>query len=158
MRRLMTVAALFCALAPAALAQSGADATKSPSGDISVRFVGQQKLPDGRVVVVAEGDGEPRSIGSYSVSLYGGANPDYPLDDFIVGTVIPRNGTVERLAVGDVNGDDVEDLVVVVRSAGSGGYLSATAIRFDAKHVEVIVTGSLSSDANPVAELRKAIP
>ncbi|MBW2244531.1 MAG: PliI family lysozyme inhibitor of I-type lysozyme [Deltaproteobacteria bacterium] len=134
--------------------QARAEPLASPS-----RFVAQQKLPGGRMVVVAEGDGEPRSTGSYSVRLYSAANPEFPFDDFIVGAVLPRDGSIERLAVEDVDGDEVTELVVVVRSAGSGGYLSADAIRFDSKRVEVIrsVEG-LSSDADPIAELRKATP
>jgi hypothetical protein len=46
------------------------------------RYVKQLPLPDGRVSVVAEGDMEPRSIGSYSIRFYGARNPDFPTDDF----------------------------------------------------------------------------
>ena len=48
-------------------------------------------MPDGVVYVVSEGDGEPRSTGSVAVRLYSGANPDYPLDQFLCGLILePR--------------------------------------------------------------------
>jgi hypothetical protein len=46
------------------------------------RYLNQHKLSTGLTAVVAEGDLEPRSIGSYSVRIYG-ANPEYPTDDYI---------------------------------------------------------------------------
>ena len=153
MRCLFVTILLVCVALPAA-SQASDDPLASPS-----RFLAQEKLSDGRMVVVAEGDGEPRSVGSYSVRLYGGANSEFPMDDFIVGAVFLRDGSIERLAVTDVNGDGVKELVVVVRSAGSGGYQSASAFGVGAKTIEVVgsVEG-LASDADPLAELRKAKP
>ena len=151
MRTLLTTVLLLC-FALSATAQPSAESVES-----SARFVTQQKLPDGRLVVVAEGDGEPRSVGSYSVRLYTNENPEFSLDNFVVGAVFIRDGSIERLAVEDVNGDGVKELVVVVRSAGSGGYLSASAFRIAAKTIEAVgnVEG-MASDADPIAELRKA--
>jgi len=60
------------------------------------RFVNKFLIPgSSEIVVVAEGDFEPRSIGSYALSVYGGTSKEFPLDDFIVGLIRPRNGTVE---------------------------------------------------------------
>jgi len=116
MRALPVTTCLVWLAILAAARGSRSEQTTSPE-----RFVAQQKLPDGRTVVVSEGDGEPRSIGSYGVRLYTSANPEFPLNDFSVGAVFPRDGSIERLALDDVNRDGQEELVVVVRSADSGG-------------------------------------
>jgi hypothetical protein len=89
-------------------------------------------------VVVAEGDWEPRSIGSYSLRIYGGRSEKFPADDFITGTVRPRNGTIEAVRFADVDGDNRPDLIVVIRSAGSGGYLTAEAFRYHDRSLELI--------------------
>src|SRR5262245_39687483 len=80
-----------------------------------------------QMAVVAEGDFEPRSIGSYSLRIYAGTNPDFPYDAFMAGTVRPRDGTVEDLKFFDLDRDGVLDIIVILRSAGSGGYRSADA-------------------------------
>src|SRR5262249_57506728 len=49
------------------------------------------------VVLVAEGDFEPRSVGSYSVRAYAGTNPQFPYDNFIAGAVQPRYGSVDDI-------------------------------------------------------------
>lgn len=104
------------------------------------RFVESVNLPDGRVATVAEGDFEPRSVGSFSVKLYSAANPDFPFDDFQAGIVAPRNGFVEDLDVRDVDHDGNDDLVVVIRSAGTGGYLSGYAFRLADYTVSVVAS------------------
>ncbi|WOQ12301.1 PliI family lysozyme inhibitor of I-type lysozyme [Aeromonas media] len=87
----------------------------------------QLTLPSGQVVTVSEGRGEPASTGSYDVRLYSGANPQFPLDQFIDGKVLPRDGGIKELKLLDLNGDKQPELIVVVESAGSGSYLSADA-------------------------------
>lgn len=108
-----------------------------------------------KIVVVAEGELEPRSTGSYSLRIYGGANRAHPYDDFIGGIVWRRSGTVEKLVLADVNGDQIADIVVVVRSAGTGGYLSADAFRLRGRLLEHLgsVKG-LAKDADPVRALK----
>jgi hypothetical protein len=121
------------------------------------RFVDRMTLPDGRVVVVAEGDGEPRSIGSYSVHIYGAKNPQFPLDDFLCGVVRPRNGAVEKVLAADIDGDGSAEIVVRIRSAGTGGYLSADA--FSSTGKEIILRASVANlpkDADVIAELRRS--
>ncbi|MFM5363022.1 PliI family lysozyme inhibitor of I-type lysozyme [Aeromonas veronii] len=90
-------------------------------------FFKQLTLPSGQVVTVSEGRGEPASTGSYDVRLYSGANPQFPLDQFIDGKVLPRDGSIKELKLLDLNGDKQPELIVVVESAGSGSYLSADA-------------------------------
>ncbi|HEY6774025.1 MAG TPA: PliI family lysozyme inhibitor of I-type lysozyme [Oxalicibacterium sp.] len=113
--------------------------------------------PTQATVVVAEGDLEPRSIGSYSVRLYAKGEPNFPYDSFITGLVRPRDGGIEKLLFSDVDGDGKPDIVVTVRAAGSGGFLSADAFRFDGKVLTLLssVTG-LDGNADPVAALKTA--
>ena len=90
-------------------------------------FFQQLTLPTGQVLTVSEGRGEPTSTGSYDVRLYSGANPEFPLDQFIDGKVMPRDGSIKALKLLDLNGDKQPELIVLVESAGSGSYLSADA-------------------------------
>ena len=90
-------------------------------------FFQQLTLPSGQVVTVGEGRGEPASTGSYDVRLYTGANPQFPLDQFIDGKVLPRDGSIKALKLQDLDGDKQPELIVIVESAGSGSYLSADA-------------------------------
>jgi len=121
------------------------------------RFIKQVQLPDNRSIIqVAEGENEPRSIGSYAIRLYGGANPDFPLDDFITGQIYPRDGTIERVINTDLNGDGTGEVVVIMRSAGSGGYLSADVFSWQNKTLKRIQSISdLGPKDDPVAELKQ---
>jgi hypothetical protein len=124
----------------------------------AVRFVKQQKLPDGQMAVVAEGDFEPRSIGSYSVRLYLGRMPKFPFDDFCMGLVGKRDGTLEKLLVEDIDGDKKAELIVTIRNAGSGSYLSADAYTIDKRKFSLRASvKGLQPTADPVAELKKKI-
>ena len=107
------------------------------------------------VVVVAEGDFEPRSVGSYALRVYGGRSNEFPVDDFIVGLVRPRNGIVEALRFDDLDGDDKPEIVVVFRAVGSGGYVSADAFRYRNGSLEFIASVSdLDKKADPIQALR----
>ena len=103
------------------------------TGQAAESFFKQLTLPSGQVITVAEGRGEPASIGSYDVRLYSGANPQFPLDQFIDGKVLPRDGSIKELKLLDLNGDKQPELVVIMESAGSGSYLSADAFTISAQ-------------------------
>ena len=107
------------------------------------------------VITVTEGPGEPRSIGSYALRLYAPYDPAWPYDAFASGVVRARDGAVESIRFEDVDGDEMADVTVVVRSTGSGGYLSADAYRLVEGRVSAIarVVG-LARDADPVSALR----
>ena len=103
------------------------------------RFVRLFKFPAApESAIVAEGDLEPRSIGSYTLRIYGGGSSQFPTDDFITGIVRPRDGTIEAVHFIDMDGDNRAVLVVLMRSAGSGGYLAADAFRYRNRSIELI--------------------
>jgi hypothetical protein len=124
------------------------------AGDESL-FLQDLRLADGRTVVVAEAQLEPRSIGSYSIRLYGSANPEYRFDDFVSGIVVARDGTVERIALEDINGDGTAELVVVLRSVGTGSYQSARAFTIGAEDITALASvDNLEPGLDPIEQLR----
>ena len=120
-------------------------------------FVDRIPGPD-FVVTVTEGPGEPRSIGSYAIRLYSPYDQAWPYNNFTDGIVHKWDGGVESLLFQDIDEDTSVDVIVVVRSARSGGYLSAAVYRviddrlnFTA-HVEW-----LDRMADTVAALRRVV-
>jgi len=119
------------------------------------RYVQQIALPDGRVAVVAEGDMEPRSVGSYSVRIYGARNPNFPFDDFQGGIIRSRNGVIEKVELADVDSNGTLELIVIVRSVGTGGYLSADAFNCAGKEPVLLASvKDLGKEGNAVEALR----
>lgn len=112
----------------------------------------------GAVVTVTEGPGEPRSIGSYAIRLYRPLDPAWPFDNFTSGMVRNRDGAVESLVFEDIDGDATDDVIVVVRAAGSGGYLFADAYRVIENRLDLAAHVEwLDRMADPVAALRQAV-
>jgi Periplasmic lysozyme inhibitor of I-type lysozyme len=121
------------------------------------RFVSKIALPTGQTAVVAEGDLEARSIGSLSVRLYAKAEPADETTFFTSGLVRPRDGTVERIELADVDGDGTQEIVVITRSVGTGGYLSAQAVAVAGDQVSFrIEVNDLPANADAIEALRKA--
>jgi len=124
------------------------------------RFVQKLALPSGQTAVVAEGDFEARSIGSYSVRIYSKQNVQLNVDTtfFSSGVIRPRDGTVEKIFLADLGNGDQYSLVVTIRSVGSGGYLSADAftIEMNAVVLRASVSG-MPSNADPVVALKSAL-
>ena len=105
-------------------------------------------------MVVTEGEFEPRSVGSYAIRLYTGRSAAFPLDEFVAGMIRTRIGTIEAVRFESIDGDDQAEIVVVVRSAGSGGYLAADAFRYGAGVLEPAASvAGLDRAANPIEAL-----
>jgi ecotin len=124
------------------------------------RFVQKIALPGGQTAVVAEGDFEARSIGSYSIRLYSkqSVQTDGNTTFFSSGMIRPRDGTLEKVFLADLGNGSPPSLIVTVRSAGSGGYLSADA--FTTGKNAVVLRASISgmpSNADPVAALKSSL-
>jgi hypothetical protein len=124
----------------------------------SGRFTTIIKLPSGQMVVIAEGEFEARSIGSFSVRLYQAASGGNETTFFTSGLIRSRDGTIEKVVLGDINGDGQPEIIVIVRSVGTGGYLSAHA--FSVGKNQQLIPGSivegLQAEADPVAALRES--
>ncbi len=119
------------------------------------RFVQKIALRSGQTAVVAEGEFEPRSTGSYSVRLYSGKNPRFPTDNFLAGVIQERQGSIEHVVLADVDGDGRDELVVIVRSAGTGSYVSAHAFALGEKSIVLrAAVAQLAPSADPVSALK----
>lgn len=119
------------------------------------RYAKKHQLDTKHMIVVSEGDYEPRSIGSYTISVYEIDIPQYPTDNFMCGLVRPRDGAVEGVLFKDLDGDKANEIIVTIRCAGSGSYLSADAFKLSGN--ELILLGSvegLDRNADPVAALK----
>jgi hypothetical protein len=123
------------------------------------RFVKKVKLSSELTAVVAEGDFEARSIGSFSVRLYTSENAQSgdATTFFVAGVIRERDGSIEEVQLADIDGDGKPELIVTVRNVGTGQYLSADAFAFDKKRVWLRATVTdLVKNADPVAALKKS--
>lgn len=123
------------------------------------RFLKRVSLKSGKTVVVAEGDFESKSIGSYSVRLYQASGDDqHPqrCDFFEAGIIRPREtGYVERVRCVDLNQDGKEEIVVIQRSVGTGNYLLAEAFSYGDKQLQLMAaTEDLEPDADVISALK----
>jgi hypothetical protein len=110
--------------------------------------------------VVSEGDFEARSTGSYSVRIYfdPSASAGNETTFYAAGLVRARDGTVLSVAPLQLPGRKNPLLMVVVQSAGSGGYLSADAFAVEPRSVRLVATVSgLAPSDDPAARLRRKI-
>ena len=123
-------------------------------------FVQKLALATGQTAVVAEGDFEARSIGSYSVRIYStqDAQPDDDTSFFSSGVVRARDGTIEKVFIAELDNDGPPSLVVVIRAAGSGGYLAADAFTIGKNAIVLRASVSgLTANADPVAALKSTL-
>ena len=128
----------------------------SPSGEN--RWVSKLRLNPEVVVVVAEGDLEPRSTGSFTVRAYRAdaeaTRKGFDVDAYLGGALCRREGSVESVSAVDVNGDGRPEVVVAIRSAGSGGWLSGVALEVRETRVEIVAQ---ADDLPAGADLLKAL-
>lgn len=126
----------------------------SHASDDSLRYVKKHLLPTGQVAVVAEGDLEPRSIGSYSIRIYSNEDKKYPTDDFICGIIQTRDGSVENVTFADINQDKIKEIIITIRCVGTSSTLSADAFSFkDKQLVKVATISDQPKDADCVKAL-----
>lgn len=122
------------------------------------RFVTKLKLPSGQTAVIAEGDFEARSIGSFSVRLYDAATAGDKTTFFSAGLVHARDGSIETVLLEDIDDDQHPEIIVTARSVGTGGYLSAYAIAFARRSLVVrAVEEGLPATADPVTALKESV-
>ena len=142
-----------CLLAACVLANPASAADDAP------RFVARERLPSGATLVLAEGDFEARSLGSFSLRLYAAAEtPADATTFFSDGLVHARDGSLEKLLLADVDGDSAPEVIVTARSAGSGSYLAAYAFAVSKDKLRALTAvEGLAPDANPVPALRAAL-
>ncbi|MCA3724112.1 MAG: hypothetical protein IM664_07100 [Phenylobacterium sp.] len=145
----MLRAALFAAALAAACPAAAADLNRIVLNG-SDEALGVNAVAD-------EGEGEPRSTGSYALRLYKAGDPSFPFDAFLAGAIRPRDGTLEALKFADIDRDGAPEILVVARSAGSGGYLAVDAFRFHKGVLALAASKSgLAADADPVAAVAEA--
>lgn len=124
----------------------------------SERFVEKVKLPSGEMVVVTEGDFEARSTGSMSVRIYEPASQPDETTFFISGLIHPRDGSIEKVILNDLNSDQQTEIIIIARSVGTGSYLSAYAFVYSKNELIFLtsVEGSLP-DADPLVVLKEKL-
>lgn len=89
------------------------------------RYISKLKLPSGLTIVVSEGELEAESTGSFSIRLYQSAKSEDETTFFMNGLVSPGDGFIEKVLLEDVTGNQNPEVIVVVRSVGTGNYISA---------------------------------
>ena len=138
------------------LVMGAASFAASEPSETSVRYVTKVALPGNQTAIVAEGDFEARSIGSYTVRLYASGAQTGDTTIYESGVLLQRDGTIEDVRLADIDGDKRDEIIVIVRSVGTGGYLSAQALSFSNNRIEARTkVANLPADADPIAALDK---
>jgi hypothetical protein len=113
-------------------------------------------LPDKRVAVIAEGDLEPASVGSFSVTVY----KTEELTDFVAGGVFERDGSIfddegkPRVHFADITGDGKPEMIISSLTAGSGNMRSGIALELSDHIISTLVNFDIASKQD-VAEAAK---
>jgi hypothetical protein len=115
-------------------------------------------LPDKRVAVLAQGDLEQDSVGSYSVTIF----KDSTLTHFVAGAVFSRDGAIlradgkARTRFADITGDGVPELIVSKLSPGPGNRVEVDALKIDAASITFVIRVRTDGKHDEVAELKAA--
>lgn len=117
---------LLAAVAVLAGCKFSADINCGESTELTTVW-GESSLAQPLYAVVAEGAAEPKSMGSYSVRIYQHGDGGGARDVFLSGEIFARDGFLHSVSLADVDGDQLEELVVVFESAGTGSYVTAHA-------------------------------
>ena len=124
------------------------------------RFLEKIRFSKDLTVVVASGDFEPQGIGSFTVRFYRANDEaviqDFDVDNFVAGILLERDGVIEKVEMLDIDGDASKELIIAVRSIGSGAYLSGFALTLRNEVVQIVAQDpGMLKDANVALELRK---
>lgn len=143
----------------AALANDHEHSSSSGRQDTTLERTISKSVPGtGWKVTVTEGPLEPRSIGSYALRFYVPHDPEWPFDNYVDGDVRVRDGSIDQLLFEDLNNDQKLDLVVVMRSAGSGNYQNADGYVLSQGGIAFLKSvEGLAKDANPLEAMSRAL-
>jgi hypothetical protein len=122
------------------------------------RFIKKIRFSKDLTVVVAAGDLEPLSFGSFTVRFYRAddeaVSQNFDVDDFVAGIILERDGVIEKVEMLDLDGGSSKELIISVRCAGSGAYLSGFALTLRNETVQVLAQDpGMRKDANVALEL-----
>lgn len=115
-------------------------------------------LPDKRVAILAEGDLESASAGSYSVAIF----KDEMLLDFEAGAVFSRDGSFfqddgkPRVMFADITGDGNKELILSRLTAGSGNYLEVDALDISGSEIRMVARVQSDTTQDVVSVLKAA--
>lgn len=110
-----------------------------PAVAADASFVQKLPLPDGRVVVVAEGDPTPGSISCYSLQLFRGSTLDHPTNDLISRFELPYEGTIAAV-VCDATVHPSNGFWVVTQSSGTSNCALVSGFIAGSTNFEVFVS------------------
>jgi len=110
-------------------------------------------------LVISEGEKEWRSYGSYTIRLHELVDDkEQPAGEFYSGLVRPRDGTLENVFFIDVDGDGKKDVIVTIRSVGTGAALAADAFKVQGRELTLLAhVEQLEPTANVVTALKNRI-
>jgi len=98
-------------------------------------------LPQGEMVVVADGEFEPENQGSYSVRLYAPETTQNRFAKLLDGIICQReNGGIEDVLVEDLAGDGKDEIVVLFRNTAKNDVLAAEAFRVVHHKIQRVVS------------------
>jgi hypothetical protein len=105
------------------------------------RFIKEIALSGGMTAVVAEGDLEPRSTGTYTVRIY----KDLKSGAFVTGLTKERDGAICNIGFGDLNKDGRKELFVETKTSLQENYINIDVFDFDGVRLKQNPKLSLSS-------------
>jgi len=126
--------------------------------DLNDGFSQGMNLPTKQSIVVSEGTDEAKSMGSYAIRLYAAPGPSgLRFENFQDGKIVKRDGSLKKVELADIDGDGNPEVIVIIQSAGSGGYIDAEAWKVDKNKLMLLSTvGGMKPNINPVHEMIRA--
>ncbi|MBA4387756.1 MAG: hypothetical protein C0404_07230 [Verrucomicrobia bacterium] len=115
------------------------------------RFAGEIKIPGGLTAVVAEGNLEPGSIGTYTIRIY----RDLKSGAYITGIIREREGAVKGASAVDLDKDGKQEIAVEIE-VGSSKARSLDVFNFSGGRL--LWNARLSKDAAAGADDKPAPP